>query len=387
MFRWTDYGAKLERADNYEAPILDRFPSGCAAVKRNPDSIRQSMFHHDFHMRGHMRCASIALLMALSRQIEAAEPRVELDVFVSRRAPLETAQNWTKVLQQLPFATFRISVADGSEKAGITREQESLLLTGTIGPDGRLTLHGGTFRLNEKARLAEWLQTLKSGDAVPKESQPHAFGLTDRQLVDLFDRLRPKIDNQTKGMTIGELIDLTESNTGLEIVAEGTRDRLNETISDEFSGLACGTVLAASLRLSGLVIVPQRRLDQTVLLLGDYRTAPESWPVGWPREKPAPELIPKLLDRLNADILETPLSDVLNAVQPRLRVPFLFDRSSMARQGIDPAAIKVSVPRRRTTYGRLLDICLVKGRLKSEVRVDEAAQPFVWISPIKGVQE
>jgi hypothetical protein len=312
---------------------------------------------------------------------------VELEVFVDHRAPVEAGQEWSKQLRQLPIARFRIATARGAEKAHVTQSEaanvKSFFVVGTIGADNRLTLPGQTFRIGEKAKLTEWLTKLTTRDAAHND-QRLAFGLTDQELVDVFDRLRPTIEGPTNGLAVSDLVALVESKINGEISIEPTvRDRLRENVSEELTGLSCGTVLAAALRPLGLVLVPKRRQDATALDIADVRTEPESWPVGWPPERRQVELVPKLIERLNAEIVDTSLSDVLSAIQPRLGVPFLFDQNSMTRQGIDPANIKVNVPGIRTNYGRVLDVSLAKGLLKSEIRVDEAGRAFIWISPLR----
>ena len=71
----------------------------------------------------------------------------------------------------------------------------------------------------------------------------------------------------------------------------------------------------------------------------------------------------------------------MDALQPLIGLPLLWDHNGMARQSIDPDEVRVSFPSATTTFKRVLARVLSQAKLKSEVRVDEAGQPFLWIAP------
>jgi hypothetical protein len=55
----------------------------------------------------------------------------------------------------------------------------------------------------------------------------------------------------------------------------------------------------------------------------------------------------------------------------------------MVRNRVDPTAVKVSVPGKRSYYNRVLQQVLIKAGLQSELRVDEAGKPLFWITTVK----
>jgi hypothetical protein len=128
-------------------------------------------------------------------------------------------------------------------------------------------------------------------------------------------------------------------------------------------GLSQGTALAAALRPAGLVFAPYRAGNEVRLRVADSRAVAESWPVGWPSQKGLSETIPKMMDRLNVDINETPIAEVLASIQPRVACPFLFDHNGLAAARIDPATTKVSMPERKSFYKQILDYTLSKARM------------------------
>jgi hypothetical protein len=155
-------------------------------------------------------------------------------------------------------------------------------------------------------------------------------------------------------------------------------------VADQLQGLSAGTVIVAVLRPLGLVLVPRKEADGTIKLwITDVRNARESWPVGWPPETKPIETAPKLFNNLNVEIDDTPLSQALEAIGGRIEMPILYDHNSLARHRIDPAEAKVSLPAERTYYQRIINRMLNQVQLTSELRVDEAGTPFLWISTLR----
>ena len=75
----------------------------------------------------------------------------------------------------------------------------------------------------------------------------------------------------------------------------------------------------------------------------------------------------------------------MQAIGARLKVPLLLDHNALARYGIEPDKVNVSVPRGKTTHSLILQKILFQARLKSELRVDEAGTPFLWITSLKAL--
>jgi len=54
----------------------------------------------------------------------------------------------------------------------------------------------------------------------------------------------------------------------------------------------------------------------------------------------------------------------------------------MEARGIDLSQVKVSHPRKRTTWITALGTFTFKAKCKFELLIDEAGKPFVWITPL-----
>jgi hypothetical protein len=90
-----------------------------------------------------------------------------------------------------------------------------------------------------------------------------------------------------------------------------------------------------------------------------------------------------MFEFLNVNVQGVTVLKVLDAVRERLNVPVLLDHNAMARHGVEPDRSFVNMPQSRTTYSLLLRRTLFQAGLKSEVRVDEAKTPFLWVTTVK----
>jgi purine nucleoside phosphorylase len=109
----------------------------------------------------------------------------------------------------------------------------------------------------------------------------------------------------------------------------------------------------------------------------------EVWPVGWEPEQPVPKVLPAMYELHNINVENVSATTALGAIAGRLKVPVLVDHSALARHGIEPDKVMVSHPQSRTTYSTALGRILFQAELKSELRVDEADKPLLWVTTVK----
>lgn len=320
-----------------------------------------------------------------------AEPRVELELVTAPGFPVTGAHQWMAVLQDLGVGNLRIRQGKSGDRAEIktTGAGDSAVhrVTGILTNRNQVVLPAGSFSLHEKARIAEWIAKVKAGGQEELTVPRIAFGLTQPEFVQLHDRLAVPLTISTKDQRAADSVKAIVRGLGLPAtVDDSARPALDGdwVMPDEYQGMSQGTSLAALLRPLGLAFAPQREPGGRVSL----RIAPqdalrEFWPAGWPSEKNPRETVPDLFKFLNVEIADTPLPDALGAIQGRLNVPFLYDQNALAREQIDVATVRVSVPAGRTYYKRILDRMLFQAKLKSDVRVDESGKPFLWITSVK----
>ncbi len=164
-----------------------------------------------------------------------------------------------------------------------------------------------------------------------------------------------------------------------ESLAENSQERL----LDELKGLSGGTALAALLRPLGLAFSLDRRPGEEPHIKIDRRDQlKETWPLGWPLEDAPVTTAPKLFERITVEIKKTPLSKALDALNGRVGLPILMDHNSILLQQID-LETRVSLPEGQQFYRRIYDQLLFQAGLKAEILLDDAKQPFLWITTIR----
>ena len=78
-----------------------------------------------------------------------------------------------------------------------------------------------------------------------------------------------------------------------------------------------------------------------------------------------------------------PLDKVMEAVQKKAEIPFIYDEQVIASEGIDVANTKVSISNKNgvlmVMIGKLLRQTKPR-RLSQEIRIDDAGKTFLWIT-------
>ena len=160
-----------------------------------------------------------------------------------------------------------------------------------------------------------------------------------------------------------------------------------DKIEEDLSGISCGTALACILRPAGFCLVPRDAGGRTSLAVVKARPELEVWPVGWEPQNQATgkRVLPMMSESLNVNIQNFPAIKAIDAIASRVKAPVLMDHNALARHGIEPAKVTVSLPQGRMTYDQALRRLLFQAKMKFEVRADEAGKPFLWITTLKPV--
>ncbi len=331
------------------------------------------------------------LLTAAPATAQEASPRVrvELEVVTQPGLAVTAQQKWLPFLSDVELDRVRIRSGRAGEQAKLeTRETAGIVthhVVGLLTNRDRLQVPGGSFRYGDRTGIEAWVEKLRRGGEEGARARNTVFGLTRKQLVDLHEQLATQVEFSTRGEPAAEVVDRIVGGLPVRVVIDPAARRTlaaDPAVRDELRGLGSGSALAAAVRPLGLVVVPHRAGNaETVLRIRDVRDVTESWPIGWPSPKSAGNTLPQLFKRLNVEIGEIPLQQAVDAIQQRLEVPVLWDHNSLAREGIDAAKARVALPAQNLYYKEILDQLLRQAELKSELRVDEAGRPFLWISP------
>lgn len=309
--------------------------------------------------------------------------------------PVTTQQQWYRLLTELKVDNLRIRKAIAGDKAEIkiggTQTGPVYRVTGILRANGQLVVPGGKFSSRDRGQLAAWLTKLReegpervqAGDKLP-------FGLTPSQFAAVNADLSQKVDFVTKDMEVQKAVARIAGDLHFPLSVERSASpylQRAEPIRENLKGISCGASLAYVLRSAGLTLEPRldaRKQPAYVIAKGSSGRTP--WPVGWPADKPARELLPELFEQLNVEFDDVLLTDALAALGGRLKTPVLYDRYALARNGIDLEKTVVALPPSRLAYAIILRKVLHQADLKGEWRIDETGAPLLWVTTLKSVK-
>lgn len=345
------------------------------------DRTRDSMLHQLATTLG-------ILLFAAASHASAAS--VEFDLAFSGGLQPSEAQRWARLFGDLGVYQVRVRDARAGDKPEIETRGQTYVVTGILSGGGQLTLPGGRFGISDRTKIGEWIENLKTRgtDAIQRPGAPRLpYGLNLQELAQVRSDLRPAVDFSTlklsrRAVLSGILRQLAfKTSVAADIVASVRDDDL---VIAELQGMSRGTALAYLLRPAGLAWEIRRGTRtaplQYVILRGSQSEEP--WPIGREPVATLKETCPVLLELVESEVADRPASVAIAAIEERLQVPFLYDRNSLLRHRID-LETQVNVPRRKSSYARLLGSVLSQAKARYELRVDEAGQPFLWITSIR----
>ncbi|MFC1758245.1 hypothetical protein ACFL2H_05700 [Planctomycetota bacterium] len=315
-----------------------------------------------------------------SNVVHSAEKRVEIEVLTESRAPLGSAHEWLQVLKQLKFDLVRMRSKRANDNApsikGNTPTSPTIKVIALLTADNKLAVPKASFRRSNTAALAKWLEELRNPVEAP--SEPKA---SSTELIRLRQQMLSAVTEPTKGVPIETFLAGTRDwniNVSIDRSVRLPRDR---KIAEELSTLSRGTALAIAVRQFNLVVAPEPG-GQSLRIMATGKSR-QSWPIGWKLEQPVPTAVPKLAEIIPVEIKNTPLADVLAAIENKVGFPFIIDHLELTRRRIDLQKINVNIRPRRIMYKRVLDSILVRNMLTGEVRADEAGKPFYWVTTLK----
>ena len=300
-----------------------------------------------------------------------------------------TQQRWMQMLQKVGADRVSSKTLSGGV-AGVEESSSGgtrLIKVRGFLEGSKLELPGGSYRLRDTARIRDLLQKFRDDGMETTLSEKHDFGLTANQLVDLAEKFAKPVAEPTKGKPFVKVIDSIASQTGVRFVRDASaRAALagQEKVSQEFQGMSSGTALAAMVKPLGLVLEPNRKQGQQVQVhIKRAEAGKQSWPAGRDPEQAPVMVEPNMFQKMPIGIKNYPLDKVMAAVQQKAKIPFIYDEQVIAAEEIDVAGTKVSISNKNgilmVMIGKLLRQTKPR-RLSSELRVDDAGKPFLWIT-------
>jgi hypothetical protein len=346
-----------------------------------------------------LRIAGIAALLAASVLIRGsvlrAAPRVEVELATDGNFPATAQQQWYKLLTELKVDNLRIRKAQPDDKSEITvagtEKSPVYRVIGRLTGNNELIVPGGRFSSRDREGLSRWLTKLRQEGperVATKEKLP--FGLLPKEFAEVHADLSHKVAFSTKGLELHQAAAKIAGALQIPLSIDKSASaglQQAEPVQEELEGLSSGAALAYLLRPAGLVLEPRldaaKKLQYAIARPSADRTA---WPIGWPADKPAREILPELFEQLNVEIDDTPLSETLDAIAERLGAPVLYDHYALARRGIDPTKTKIKLAPTKLAYAIILKKALHQADLTGEWRIDETGKPLLWVTTLKPVK-
>lgn len=331
---------------------------------------------------------------AFSQGLGSSAPQIRLVIFCDGTLQPMEAQQWGRALNECGFQSVQIRSGDSSDVLDIQDSGGNLYqVSGMLGRDSRVWLPGNAvFTLG---RVREMKSYLEEQIAVMQQQNIAAADAESNQLSNsvqeqLFADLSAPVGFSTIGMTRKKAIQkIAHDFTGFVRFPSSIRKAFDDEdfITEELETVSRGTALAYILRYIGYCIVPENHEEGSNYVLkiaaSGNVVSENILPVGYMVENAAPDA---LYERFQASVDGVSAAKVLESLQKRLNIPFLYDYNSMAGQGIEPSEVFVSQKAGKFTYKQLLDAVLYQTKLMREVRTDEAGNVFFWITTSQKAQ-
>jgi hypothetical protein len=344
---------------------------------------------------------SVWILFTLASSTRAAA-LIELELATEQGLQITAPREWLQLFTTIGIDNVRIRGAAAGDEPKVENrgsdQRPRYHVLGILTPRDKLRLPGGTFGRSDRGAIKDYFERLVADGAESLTAPVGRFGLTEKELAAVFADLTQPIDFETKGLPPRKAIDGVQGKLAHKFAVDAEAEaalRTAKPFGDELKGMTAGTGLAMLLRNYGLVMRPEKSRGRPVaysVAVADTEAIgqstmgkeaekdPTNWPIGWEPDTAPVKLAPSLFEPLNAEIDGYTLAETLAAIGPKVRLPMFIDHAALAARKIDPAAIKVKLPRMRTTYQQVLNRVLAQAHLGTSLRVDEAGRPFVWIT-------
>ncbi len=324
----------------------------------------------------------------------ALQTIVEVDILSLDPQGDPSSQKWGQVFEDLGLS---VRIRSGREaKAGVTEKVRGSLryvtASGILSRDGELSFGKVAFRLSEAERVQEWLDELKTYGAQGTPEGKPLWGLSRAQFAIVNEQMTKLLTVKTPGQSLPTLVQALQNDAQLPIhlhtaTAGWLKDAAHDRpITTDVTGFSTGTGLAIALNEIGTGLRPVRtpagQIEYEILPLDQLK---DPWPLGWEPKAETPRnlITPELFQMGVVGFDQSPLSEVLAAIQTESKTPIVIDtRRSLAKK-IDVTRIMVSSPTKKTAWALVVSQCVRQAGLYNSYRQDEAGRGFVLVAPFE----
>ena len=312
---------------------------------------------------------------------------IRLEIFCDGQLQPMEAQQWGRELSGAGFQSVQVRAGASADALDIQPLGAGFYTaSGMLTRNNQLLVTGGRrFSLSEcrqvKPYLEEKILEMEQAEAEEKEEKA-AEGVQDV----LLSELSVPVGFRTKGFPRKLVLKQMLQSFRIPIRVPSSMKKAfdpEDLVEEELKGVARGTALAYVLRYIGYCVQPENTEEGRLALRivsASNADAKKMIPIGYAAPRTT---VDELSESFEANVDGASAKRVLDSLQDRLDVPFLYDYNSMAGLGIEPADVVIHQRPGKITYRRLLDAVLFQAQLQRETRVDEAGNVFFWITTMK----
>lgn len=316
---------------------------------------------------------------------------IRLEIFCDGQLQPMEAQEWGRELSGAGFQSVQVRAGASADALDIQPLGDGLYVaSGMLTKNNQLLMTGGRrFSLSESRQVKPYLEEMilemeqAEAAAVAEEEEEKAEeGTRDALLEDLSVPVNFSTKGKPRKLVLKQMLQSFRIPFRIPTNIKTAFDS-EDLVEEELKGMARGTALAYVLRYIGYCVQPENTEDGRILLRivsAPNADAKKMIPIGYA----APEFrVEELSESFEANVDGASAKRVLDSLQDRLDIPFLYDYNSMAGLGIEPADVVIRQKPGKFTYNRLLNAVLLQTRLQRETRIDEAGNVFFWITTVK----
>lgn len=323
----------------------------------------------------------------------AVKTLVEFEILLPRQGDALDAQKWGPTFERIGVSVrFRQAILDDEPEVEerMRGTWRMVNVVGEMDREGTLHFPEKSFTMSEGAKLADWVEELKTFGAQGSPDGKPVWGLSEAQFTAVYDELSKPIENSLEGQELPDALQNLQLPADYPVrLHETAENRLTDPSSahalrEEVQGLSLGTGLAIVLADYGLGFRPIRNTKGTIALVVEpLSEITDPWPIGWELDpaQPRNEVAPGYFEMVRAGFDDLPLEDVLDAVEQASGTPIIINYEGSAARGIDPAVVRVSYPQKQTAWVLIVRTVTSQARLTREIMIDEAGKPFIYVFP------
>jgi hypothetical protein len=332
-----------------------------------------------------------------TQSAHAQQGRVNMTVYLHQNAPITAGQDWATALGRASIYNVRITGGGRGEQPAIEATGSEYMkvynVTGIIDTRGRIVVPGQTFSTSEVTQLTAWLDELAAQGPVSERPTEATFFMQQGDFVKVIADLEPVVGEVAlrtgeRALSKADIVRAIASELSYPLIIEDglLNVVLRGAYQDDVSRLARGTALAAVLDSAGLAFAPERTDAGSIqYTVHESPDTERSWPIGRSVEGTPREIMPQILESIDANIPGNPITVVARSVGGMLQKPIIFDLRAIRRIPLNLEDSAVSMAPRRAMYTTVLTNTLRQLELKFEFRVDDGGRTFLWIVPARPI--